>query len=152
MKRLGGFHFNDRKYGDDDLMVGSIDPFQLFRIFVELVSTGAFETGVRLTIDQSHNIEPKIEALIRSVMTLQEAYAKALLVDHPALEHAQLAGDVLDANRILLDAFSTDVRPLCAKVRSDLGAAEDPVAAFRAGGYAATVAERRVGGAQAGWQ
>ena len=152
LNRLGGFHFNDRKYGDDDLMVGSIDPFQLFRIFDELVSSGAVESGVRLTIDQSHNIEPKIEALIQSVLTLQESYAKALLVDRAALEQAQLEGDVLAANRILLDAFATDVRPLCAKVRLDLGAAEDPIAAFRAGGYAAAVAESRAGGAQAGWQ
>jgi L-rhamnose isomerase / sugar isomerase len=152
LDRLGGFHFNDRKYGDDDLMVGSIDPFQLFRIFVELVSNGAFDAGVRLTIDQSHNIEPKIEALIQSVLTLQESYAKALLVDRAALEQAQLAGDVLAANRIMLDAFSADVRPLCAKVRLDLGAAEDPIAAFRAGGYSAEVAERRAGGTQAGWQ
>ena len=150
--RLGGFHFNDRKYGDDDLMVGSIDPFQLFRIFFELVSTAALETGTRLTIDQSHSIEPKVEALIQSVMTLQEAYAKALLVDRALLEQAQLAGDVLGANRVLLDAFSTDVRPLCAKVRFELGAAEDPVAAFRASGYAATVAEKRAAGTPAGWQ
>ncbi len=152
LNRLGGFHFNDRKYGDDDLMVGSIDPFQLFRIFDELVSSGAVENGVRLTIDQSHNIEPKIEALIQSVLTLQESYAKALLVDRAALEKAQLEGDVLAANRILLDAFATDVRPLCAKVRLDLGAAEDPISAFRDGGYAAAVAESRAGGAQAGWQ
>ena len=92
LDRLGGFHFNDRKYGDDDLMVGSIDPFQLFRIFDELVSSGAVESGVRLTIDQSHNIEPKIEAMIQSVLTLQESYAKALLVDRAALEQAQLDG------------------------------------------------------------
>lgn len=152
MQRLGGFHFNDRKYGDDDLMVGSIDPFQLFRIFVELVANRAFESGVGLTIDQSHNIEPKIEAVIQSVLTLQESYAKALLVDRVELEKAQLAGDVLAANRILLDAFATDVRPLCAKVRLDLGAAQDPIADFRAGGYQAAAAESRAGGAQAGWQ
>ena len=150
--RLGGFHFNDRKYGDDDLMVGSIDPFQLFRIFAELVSTEALDKGVRLTIDQSHNIEPKIEALIQSVTALQDAYAKALLVDRAALERAQLAGDVLEANRILLGAFSTDVRPLCAKVRSDLGAAKDPIADFRASGYMRAVAERRTEGTQAGWK
>ena len=91
LSRLGGFHFNDRKYGDDDLIVGSIDPFQLFLIFAELVATGAFETGVRLTIDQSHNVEPKLEAMIQSVVNLQEAYAKALLVDRAALEQAQRA-------------------------------------------------------------
>ncbi|HUY70902.1 MAG TPA: L-rhamnose isomerase [Gaiellaceae bacterium] len=150
--RLGGFHFNDRKYGDDDLIVGSIDPFQLFLIFAELVSTGALDKGVRLTIDQSHNIEPKIEAVIQSVVNLQEAYAKALLVDRPALERAQLTGDILGAHRVLLDAFGTDVRPLCAKVRADLGAAEDPVAAYRAGGYASRVAEQRAEGSPAGWR
>ena len=150
--RLGGFHFNDRKYGDDDLIVGSIDPFQLFLIFAELVSTGALDKGVRLTIDHSHNIEPKIEAVIQSVVNLQEAYAKALLVDRPALERAQLTGDILGAHRVLLDAFGTDVRPLCAKVRADLGAAEDPVAAYRAGGYASRVAEQRAEGSPAGWR
>ena len=149
--RLGGFHFNDRKYGDDDLLVGSIDPFQLFRIFFELVASGAFDDGVRLTIDQSHNIEPKIEAMIMSVLNLQEAYAKALLVDRAALERAQLAGEVLEGHRILLDAFATDVRPLCAKARVALGAAEDPLAAFRGSGYAEAAAERRAGGRQAGW-
>ena len=149
--RLGGFHFNDRKYGDDDLMVGSIDPFQLFRVFFELVSAGALADGVRLTIDQSHNIEPRVEAMIQSVVNLQEAYARALLVDRPALERAQAAGDVLAAHRILLSGFATDVRPLCAKVRADLGASEDPVEAFRAGGYAARVAAERAEGEAAGW-
>jgi L-rhamnose isomerase / sugar isomerase len=149
--RLGGFHFNDRKYGDDDLIVGSIDPFQLFRIFFELVSQAAFDDDVRLTIDQSHNIEPKIEAMIVSVLNLQEAFAKALLVDRAALERAQLAGDVLEGHRILVDAFSTDVRPICASVRAAMGASEDPVGAFRASGYAEAAAERRAGGRQAGW-
>jgi L-rhamnose isomerase / sugar isomerase len=149
--RLGGFHFNDRKYGDDDLIVGSIDPFQLFRIFFELVSTGALETGVRLTVDQSHNIEPKVEAMIQTVMNLQEAYAKALLVDRPALTAAQAEGDVLHANRILTDAFSTDVRPVCARVRVKLGAAADPIEAFRSSGYRDRVAESRAHGTAAAW-
>jgi L-rhamnose isomerase/sugar isomerase len=149
--RLGGFHFNDRKYGDDDLIVGSIDPFQLFRIFFELVDVGAFEGGVRFTIDQSHNVEPKIEAVIQSVLNLQEAYAKALLVDRSELEHAQNGGDVLAANRILVDAYNTDVRPLCAKVREELAASADPIAAFRAGGYADRVAQARVHGTAAAW-
>ena len=149
--RLGGFHFNDRKYGDDDLIVGSIDPYQLFRIFYELVDIGALESGARLTIDQSHNVEPKIEAMIQTVLNLQEAYAKALLVDRAALERAQLAGDVLAANRILVDAFSSDVRPLCASVRQELGASADPVAAFRAGGYAERVAQARFDGTAAAW-
>lgn len=149
--RLGGFHFNDRKYGDDDLIVGSIDPFQLFRIFFELVDAGAFESGVRFTIDQSHNLEPKIEALIQTVLNLQEAYAKALLVDRVALERAQADGDILAANRILVDAYSTDVRPLCAKVREELGASADPIASFRADGYAERVAQTRSHGAAPAW-
>jgi len=149
--RLGGFHFNDRKYGDDDLIVGSIDPFQLFRIFFELVDVGAFEGGVRFTIDQSHNVEAKIEAVIQSVLNLQEAYAKALLVDRSELENAQSGGDVLAANRILVDAYNTDVRPLCAKVREELAASADPIAAFRAGGYADRVAQARMHGTAAAW-
>src|SRR2546421_5939117 len=151
VRRLGGFHFNDRKYGDDDLIVGSVDPFQLFRIFHELVDVGALESGIRLTIDQSHNIEPKVEAMIQTVVNLQEAYAKALLVDRAALEQAQAEGDVLAANRILLDAFSTDVRPLCAKAREELGASADPIAAFRSDGYAERVAQARLHGTAAAW-
>src|SRR5207247_1600579 len=123
--RLGGFHFNDRKYGDDDLIVGSVDPFQLFRIFCELVWSGALERGVRLTVDQSHNIEPKIEAMVQTVMNLQEAYAKALLVDREALAEAQSAGNVLGANRIVVAAFATDVRELCEVLRPGVGAAAD---------------------------
>jgi L-rhamnose isomerase / sugar isomerase len=149
--RLGGFHFNDRKYGDDDLMVGSVDPFQLFCIYAELVELDAPSQGVHFTIDQSHNIEPKIEAMIESVVNLQEAYAKALLVDRAALAAAQAEGDVLAAHRILLDAFRTDVRPLCATVREELGASADPIAAFRETGYAAKVAESRIGGTAAAW-
>jgi len=149
--RLGGFHFNDRKYGDDDLIVGSSDPFQLFRIFFELVDCGAFESDLRLTVDQSHNIEPKVEAMIQTVLNLQEAYAKALLVDRPALVLAQADGDVLGANRILVDAYSTDVRPLCAKVREELGAAADPIVQFRASGYVERAAESRQNGTAAAW-
>jgi L-rhamnose isomerase / sugar isomerase len=149
--RLGGFHFNDRKYGDDDLIVGSVDPFQLFLVYYELVGAAAFERGVRTTIDQSHNVEPKIEAMIQSVENLQAAYAMALLVDRGDLRRAQAEGDVLAGHRALLDAFRTDVRPLCAKVRADLGASPDPVAAFRADGYAARVAEARTGGKAASW-
>jgi L-rhamnose isomerase/sugar isomerase len=150
--RLGGFHFNDRKYGDDDLIVGSIDPFQLFRIFFELVEVGAFASGVRFTVDQSHNVEPKLEAMIQTVMNLQEAYAKALIVDRQRLEMAQAEGDVLEANRVLTDAFSTDVRPLCAKVRDELGASGDPIGAFRASGYGDRVAQARAHGTAAAWR
>jgi len=149
--RLGGFHFNDRKYGDDDLIVGSVDPYQLFRIFFELTDVAAFEEGVRLTIDQSHNVEPKVEAMIQTVVNLQESYAKALLVDRVALERAQSDGDILAANRVLVDAYNTDVRPLCAKVREGLGAAADPIAAFRADGYADRVAQARQHGTAAAW-
>ena len=149
--RLGGFHFNDRKYGDDDLIVGSVDPFQLFRIFFELVDIGAIESGVRLTVDQSHNDEPKLEAMIQTVMNLQETYAKALLVDRAALERAQQEGDLLEANRVLVDAFNSDVRPLCAAVREALGASADPVGAFRSSGYRERVAEARAHGTAAAW-
>src|SRR5918996_5704118 len=111
--RLGGFHFNNRKYADDDLIVGSVNPFELFLIFFEL----AGEVLPRLTIDQSHNVEAKVEAMVLSVVNLQEAYAKALLVDREALRAAQETGDVLGAHEALLDAYRTDVRPLCARVR-----------------------------------
>jgi L-rhamnose isomerase/sugar isomerase len=150
--RLGGFHFNNRKYGDDDLIVGSVNPFELFLIYVELVAAEErSETRIDYMIDQTHNIEPKMEAMVLSVMNLQEAYAKALLVDRRALDEARRAGDVLGAHRLLLDAYATDVRPLCAKVREDLGAAVDPIAAFKESGYAEKVAGERGEGAGAGW-
>jgi len=149
--RLGGFHFNDRKYGDDDVIAGAVDPFQLFLIFHELVACSAFDRGVRFTIDQSHNVEPKIEAMIQTVENLQDAYAKALIIDRSELERAQAEGDVLAGHRALVDAFRTDVRPLTAKVRRELGASEDPVAAFRASGYARRTAEARIGGKAASW-
>ena len=148
--RLGGFHFNNRKYGDDDLIVGSINPFELFLIYVELVEAEE-STQIDYMIDQAHNIEPKIEAMILSVTNIQEAYAKALLVDRPTLDEARQSGDVLRAHRTLLDAYATDVRPLCAKVREGLGASADPVGAFRQSGYLERVVEERKGGVQAGW-
>jgi L-rhamnose isomerase/sugar isomerase len=149
--RLGGFHFNNRKYADDDLIVGSVNPFELFLIFCELTAGG--RRLPRLTIDQAHNVEPKVEAMVLSVVNLQEAYAKALLVDRSGLAEAQAAGDVLGGHERLLDAFRTDVRPLCAKVRAGLGAAEDPVAALRASGYADRMAAERGGAATVagGW-
>jgi L-rhamnose isomerase/sugar isomerase len=139
---LGGFHFNNRKYADDDLIVGSIDPFELFRIMREIALANA-ESSVAFMIDQSHNVEGKIDAMIQSAMNIQTAYAKALLVDEPRLAEAQLAGDVLGAHRILVDAFETDVRPLLARLRGRLGVPEDPVAAFRDGGYGDTLARER---------
>jgi L-rhamnose isomerase / sugar isomerase len=141
--RLGGFHFNNRKYGDDDLIVGSVNPFELFLIYHELVNGHADSAGVGYVIDQSHNIEAKIEAMILSVTNLQEAYARALLVDRAALADAQRAGDVVEAHRLIVDAYSIDVRPLCAKVRVSLGAAADPLAAHRASGYDTRAAAAR---------
>ncbi|GGM08294.1 L-rhamnose isomerase [Promicromonospora citrea] len=151
--RLGAFDFNSRFYADDDLMVGAADPFQLFRIMHEIVQSGAHapDSGVNFMLDQCHNIEPKIPAQIRSVMNVQEATAKALLVDADALAAAQRAGDVLGAHAVLMDAYDTDVRPLVAQVRQDMGLDPDPVAAFAASGYAEKIVAERVGGAQAGW-
>jgi L-rhamnose isomerase/sugar isomerase len=149
--RLGGFHFNNRKYADDDLIVGSVNPFELFLIFCELIGTG--KPLPRLTIDQAHNIEAKVEAMTLSVVNLHEAYAKALIVDRPALGTAQGSGDVLGAHELLLDAYRTDVRPLCAKVRAEKGAAEDPVRTLRASGYQQRIAGERGSevGVSGGW-
>jgi L-rhamnose isomerase/sugar isomerase len=151
--RLGAFDFNSRFYADDDLMVGAADPFQLFRIMNEIVAVGALapSSGVNFMLDQCHNIEPKILGQIRSVMNIQEATAKALLVDRPALADAQRCGDVLGSHALLMDAYNTDVRPLLAELRTAQGLAPDPIAAFRASGYEARVAAERVGGAQASW-
>jgi L-rhamnose isomerase / sugar isomerase len=151
--RLGGFDFNSRFYADDDLMVGSADPFQLFRILNEVVAADALrpDAGVAFMLDQCHNIEPKIPAQIRSVMNVQEATAKALLVDTEALKQAQLAGDVLAANAALMDAYNTDVRPLLAGLRAETGLAPDPVAAYLASGYAEKIIAERKDGAPAGW-
>src|SRR4029077_11054840 len=139
---LGGFHFNNRKYADDDLIVGSIDPFELFRIMREIAHGDAAQ-GVAFMIDQSHNVEGKIDAMIQSVMNIQTAYAKALLVDEQRLVDAQTEGDVLGAHRVILKAFETDVRPLLGRLRRELGVDEDPVAAFRAGGFADALASER---------
>jgi L-rhamnose isomerase / sugar isomerase len=141
-KLLGGFHFNNRKYADDDLIVGSIDPFELFRIMREIAAANAGAT-VAFMIDQSHNVEGKIDAMIQSVMNIQTAYAKALLVDEARLVEAQLAGDVLGAHRVLVEAFESDVRPLLARLRETLGVPEDPVAAFREAGYGEALARER---------
>jgi L-rhamnose isomerase/sugar isomerase len=151
--RLGAFDFNSRFYADDDLMVGAADPFQLFRIMNEIVAAGAIDpaAGVNFMLDQCHNIEPKIQGQIRSIMNVQEATAKALLVDRHALAQAQANHDVLAANGLLMDAFNTDVRPLLAEVRVAAGLDPDPMAAFIDSGYAQQVAAQRVGGQQASW-
>ena len=138
---LGGFHFNNRKYADDDLIVGAIDPFELFRIMREIARGGA--ENVAFMIDQSHNVEGKIDAMIQSVANIQTAYAKALLVDETLLEQAQLAGDVLGAHRVLVEAFETDVRPLLGRLRESIGVDADPVEAFRRGGYGKRLARER---------
>src|ERR1700684_2937780 len=152
-KRLGGFDFNSRFYADDDLMVGAADPFQLFRILHEVVRAGALspEAGVAFMLDQCHNIEPKIPAQIRSVMNVQEATAKALLIDTAALAAAQQAGDVLGANAAFMDAYNTDVRPLLAQLREDMGLDPDPIAAYLRSGYAEKIIADRVGGTPASW-
>ncbi|HET6503522.1 MAG TPA: L-rhamnose isomerase [Amycolatopsis sp.] len=151
--KLGAFDFNSRFYADDDLMAGAADPFQLFRIMLEVVRGDALDpaAGVGFMLDQCHNIEPKIPAIIRSVLNVQEATAKALLVDRDALAVAQREGDVLGANGILMDAFNTDVRPLLAELRTEAGLDPDPVAAYRRSGYQERVEAERVGGRQAGW-
>jgi L-rhamnose isomerase / sugar isomerase len=142
---LGGFHFNNRKYADDDLIVGAIDPFELFRIMREIAVGSAVDApaDVAFMIDQSHNIEGKIDAMIQSVMNIQTAYAKALLVDEDAVAAAQRAGDVLGAHRLLLQAFETDVRPLLARLRDEQGLDADPVEAFRRSGVAEKLAQER---------
>ncbi|MEI5524901.1 L-rhamnose isomerase [Streptomyces brasiliscabiei] len=149
--KLGAFDFNSRFYADDDLMVGAADPFQLFRIMYEVVRGGGFTPEVAFMLDQCHNIEAKIPAIIRSVMNVQEATAKALLVDRGALAVAQRDGDVLEANAVVMDAYNTDVRPLLREVREEMGLDPEPLKAYRASGWAAKIVEERVGGEQAGW-
>ncbi len=151
--KLGGFDFNSRFYADDDLMVGAADPFQLFRILREVTAAGALrpEAGVTFMLDQCHNIEPKIPAQIRSVMNVQEATAKALLTDAAALASAQRDGDVLGANAVLMDAYNTDVRPLLAGLREEMGLDPDPVGAYLRSGYQEKIVADRVGGTPASW-
>jgi L-rhamnose isomerase/sugar isomerase len=149
---LGGFHFNNRKYADDDLIVGSVDPFELFRIMAEL-TRGAELDRVALLIDQSHNVEGKIDAMIQSVANIQTAYAKALLLDWQRIAEAQRAGDVLGAHRVLLEAYETDARPLLARYREQRGLPADPVNAFREGGYAEQrTAERGIASVESAYE
>ncbi len=151
--RLGAFDFNSRFYADDDLIVGSADPFQLFRIMVEIVAVGAHRpgSGVNFMLDQCHNIEDKVAGQIRSVLNVEQALAKALLVDTGALAAAQDAGDVIGAHDVLMDAFHTDVRGALADRREAKGLPRDPMAAYRTSGYSEKIAADRVGGTQAGW-
>ena len=141
--RLGGFHFNARKYADDDLIVGSNNPLELFEIYCELVSAGDKAKDVAYMIDQCFNVESKLEGMLLSVVNCQTAYAKALIVDRAALRQRQQAGDVLGGHRVMMDAFETDVRPLLAQVRTELGAPADPFAAFQQDDYARRTIEER---------
>jgi L-rhamnose isomerase/sugar isomerase len=151
--RLGAFDFNSRFYADDDLIVGAADPFQLFRILHEVVRGGSLagDGDITFMLDQCHNIEAKIPGQIRSVLNVQEMSARALLVDRTALAEAEVAGDVLAAHQIMMDAFSTDVRGDLAAWRQDRGLPADPMAAYLASGYEERIAAERVGGDQAGW-
>jgi L-rhamnose isomerase / sugar isomerase len=151
--KLGSFDFNSRNYADDDLIVGSADPFQLFRILYEVVRGGGYgpDSDVAFMLDQCHNVEPKIPGQIRSVLNVQEMTARALLVDREALSAAQQAGDVLGAHGVLMDAFYTDVRGPLAEWRESRGLPADPMRAYAESGYQDMINNERVGGQQAGW-
>ncbi|MBI4906733.1 MAG: sugar isomerase [Acidobacteria bacterium] len=143
---LGGFHFNDRRYADDDLTLGSIDPYQLFRIFHE-ISYWEWETDgqadIAYMIDQSHNLKGKIEAMIQSVCRAQELYAKSMLVDHDKLAAAQTACDLVEAEECLQEAFATDVKPAILEWRKSRNVPANPLTAFRSGGYLERVTAER---------
>jgi len=151
--KLGSFDFNSRFYADDDLIVGAADPFQLFRILYEVLRGGGYgvDSDVAFMLDQCHNVDDKIPGQIRSVLTVQEMTARALLVDRAALTVAQDSGDVHTANGLFMDAFYTDVRPALADWREQRGLPRDPLAAYAASGYADAIIAERVGGTQASW-
>jgi L-rhamnose isomerase/sugar isomerase len=153
LKRLGSFDFNSRFYADDDLIVGAADPFQLFRILFEVYRNGGFDptSGVAFMLDQCHNIEDKIPGQIRSVLNVQEATAKVLLVDFAALDAAEESGDVLAAHSILMDAYNTDVRPALVAWREEKGLPANPFESYRTSGHLERIATERVGGNQMGW-
>lgn len=143
---LGGFHFNDRRYADDDLTMGSIDPYQVFRIFHE-IRFFEWETGRRADIaymvDQSHNLKGKIEAMIQTVVMAQQLFAKAALVDHAALATYQANCNLVSAESLLQDAFATDVRPAIQQWRESKGLPKDPMEAFRQSGYLERITKER---------
>jgi len=144
---LGGFHFNDRHYADDDLTMGSIDPYRIFRIFLAICEAERAlgrDLPVEFMVDQSHNLKPKIEAMIQTVTTVQELFAKALLVDLDALDAARARHDVVGAEECLKHAFATDVRAALAAWRVSRGLPADPLAAHRASGYEARAAAARL--------
>jgi L-rhamnose isomerase/sugar isomerase len=153
--KIGGFHFNNRKYADDDLIVGSINPYELFLIFNELVAasldpnTLKTANDIAYMIDQSHNIEPKIPAMIQSVLNIQTAYAKALLINREQLKEAQNNDDVMAAEAAVREAFECDVTPLLETVREEMGLAPNPMKAYMESGYGEKILERGFGGQ--GW-
>lgn len=152
--KLGGFHFNCRKFADDDLTVGTINPQELFLIYTELAAAEldpSTKTNIAYMIDQSHNLKPKVEASIQSVCNLQTAYAKALIVDRIALGEAQDTGEIIDAERILQRAYETDTSPLLEQVRLEMDRDPDPLTAYRKSGYFEKISEQRVGGVSQGW-
>ncbi|MCS7202013.1 MAG: L-rhamnose isomerase [Dictyoglomus sp.] len=143
--KLGGFHFNNKKYADDDLTTGSINPYELFLIFNELVS--AEEDGLKVDIaymiDESHNLKPKIEEMIQSVENIYKTYAKALIIDRKMLRKYQEEQDIVMAENVLISAFDTDVMPLIYKVREEMGVPLDPLKAFRESGYMEKIIKER---------
>jgi len=149
--KMGGFHFNNKKYADDDLIVGSIKPYELFLIFNEIIDatldarTSDCAKGISYMIDQCHSIEPKVPAMIRSVLNVQSAHAKALLVDRKALYEARMSNDVMGAEACVRDAFETDVRPLLVKVREEMGIDTDPMKAYMACGHEESKKDRGYG-------
>ncbi|HEU4753250.1 MAG TPA: L-rhamnose isomerase [Armatimonadota bacterium] len=143
---LGGFHFNNRKYADDDLMVGSINPYEFFLIYNELVKEELNPRGnprVEYMVDQGFNTKKKIPGMIQTVLMIQTTYAKALCVDRRRLAEAQANEDVVAAEQCLLDAFNTDVEPLLRRVRAELGVPEEPLKAYLASGYQERIERER---------
>ncbi len=152
--KLGGFHFNNRKYADDDLTVGSINPYEMFLIFNEIVEAEdelGRDLNIAYMLDQSHNLKPKIEAMIQSVLHAQELYTKALLVNRVELLEARRSNNVVNAEQVLLDAFYTDVRPLLAAARKERGLPENPLDAYRKSGYPEKIIRERGKGQGQGW-
>jgi len=144
--KLGGFHFNDRKYADDDLTTGCMNPYELFLIFVELVAgmaDPALKADFAFMIDEMPVIKPRIESMIQSAVNLQEAYAKALLVDRARLAEAQGANRIIDAEEVLRAAWTADVKPILAVARRNRGLDPDPLSAFRKSGYADRILRER---------
>lgn len=141
---LGGFHFNDRKYADDDLTLGSIDPYQLFRIFHEILSSAKQDrAGIAFMIDQSHNLKGKVEAMVQSVVTAQEIYAKAALVDRARLAELQQECRLVEAEECFRSAFWQDVRPIVREWRAARGLPTDPLKALAESGYVEKITRER---------